>query len=92
VSASSGRWPVLATLTPEQVPALGPTSALRGLAAGIDAALRLAENHSPAGEAVFAATLRVVRSSDLFDAAYSREFAVGYTLIAAELRRIGGAR
>lgn len=90
MSASSGRRPVLATLTAEQVPALDPSPAVRGLAAGIDAALRLAEDHGPAGEAVFASTLRVVRSSDLFDVAYCQEFAAGYTLAAAELRRIGG--
>lgn len=93
MSAETGRRPVLATLDAAQVPHLPQcaASALRGLTAGINAALHLAESHTCADVAAFAAALRVVRSSDLFDAAYSQEFAAGYTLAAAELRRIGEA-
>lgn len=91
MSAETGRRPVLATLDAEQVPLLGPSSALRGLRTGVENALYLAECHGEADVTKFAAILRVIRSSDLFDFDFSRAFASGFTLAAAEVRRIGGA-
>lgn len=90
MSVESGRRPVLATLNAAQVPILGQVSALRGLTAGVENALRLAVSHSDADVTKFAAVLRTIRSSDLFDVDFSRGFASGYTLLATELRRIGG--
>lgn len=88
--ADSGRPTVLATLTPGQVPLLGPISPLRGLAAGASSALHLAVAHSDADVAVFAARLQAIRSSARFDVLFSQEFAMGFSLLAAEMQRIGG--
>lgn len=90
MSAESGRRPVLATLAASQVPVLGPVSALRGLTAGVEQALHLAVCQAPADVYTFAAVLRNLRSSDLFDVDFSRAFAAGFTLAASEVRRIGG--
>lgn len=87
---SSGRRPVLALLSADQVPLLGPTSAVRGLATGIEQALHLAVYHAPADVYAFADALTRVRRSDEYDIDYSRAFASGYTLAASEVRRIGG--
>lgn len=92
MSASTGRRPVLATLSAEQVPLLGSVSALRGLTAGVQSALHLAEFHSEADVLQFDAALYAIRTGDLFDFDFSRSFASGYTLTAAELRRIGGVK
>lgn len=88
--ASSGRRPVLALLSAEQVPLLGPTPAVGGLAVGITHALRLAVYHAPADVQAFVDDLNEVRRSDKFDIEFSRAFAAGYTLAASEVRRIGG--
>lgn len=92
MSSESGRRPVLATLSPEQVPLLGAGSALRGLTAGTEAALHLAQSHTEQDVLQFYAVLRVIRSGDLFDMAYSQAFASGYSLTATEVRRIGGVQ
>jgi hypothetical protein len=88
--ASSGRRPVLALLSAEQVPVLGLTPAVRGLATGVEHALRLAVYHAPVDVQAFADVLLEVRSSARFDFDFSRAFAAGYTLAASEVRRIGG--
>lgn len=90
MKVSSGRRPVLALLSAAQVPVLGSTSAVNGLAAGVDAALHLTEHASKADVDAFAAVLEHVRSATELDYDFSREFAAGYTLIATELQRIGG--
>lgn len=92
MSAASGRRPVLATLSPEQVPLLGSVPALRGLTAGTGAALALAQSHTEQDVLQFYAALRAIRSGSLFDMAYSQAFASGFSLTAAELRRIGGIK
>lgn len=92
MSVESGRRPVLATLSAAQVPLLGPGSALRGLTAGAQNALWLAEHHTEKDVLQFDLALHVIRSGDLYDVDFSRAFASGYTLLAAELRRIGGLK
>lgn len=90
MSADSGRRPVLATLNAAQVPQLGETSAMAGLCAGIDNALRLALCHSADNVTAFAAVLHSIRSGETYDINFCRAFASGYTLAASEVRRIGG--
>lgn len=92
MSVESGRRPVLATLSASQVPLLGQGSALRGLTAGMQNALYLAEHHTEKDVLQFDLALHIIRSSDLYDISFGRAFASGYTLAAAELRRIGGVQ
>jgi hypothetical protein len=87
---SSGRRPVLALLSADQVPLLGETPAVCGLATGIHHALRLAVCHGPDDVAAFDYALNQVRRSTEYDLNFSRSFAAGYTLAASEVRRIGG--
>lgn len=92
MSVESGRRPVLATLSASQVPLIGAGSALRGLTAGMQNALYLAEHHTENDILQFDLALHVIRSGDLYDLDFGRAFASGYTLTAAELRRIGGLK
>jgi len=87
---SSGRRPVLALLSADQVPLVGETSAVCGLATGIHQALNLAVYHAPADVAAFAHVLNQVRQSTEYDLDFCRAFASGYSLAASEVRRIGG--
>lgn len=82
---------VLALLSASRIPAIPTSHALRGLAAGILAALNVAENHTAAGELAFTRAVETARAHP--DYGYSREFLAGVVMVLPELEalaKIGG--
>lgn len=81
MSVETGRRPVLATLAASQIPHIGPTSTVLGMADGVAAAFRLLVDHGPDNEAAFAAALLAVRTDTALDRDYSSSWAAGFALI-----------